>query len=78
MITDSPNEPNGAKTAKKVSKLAALNAFEANSRDKRGLDFYATTFAQPSRPLLLRWARDNKGLTQIEVSEQLGIFQSSY
>lgn len=78
MITDSPNEPNGAKTAKKVSKLAALNAFEANSRNKRVMDFYAKNLAKQLRSLLLRWARANKGLTQIEVSEQLGIFQSSY
>lgn len=78
MITDSPNEPNGAKTAKKVSKLAALNAFEANSRNKRVMDFYAKNLAKQLRSLLLRWARANKGLTQIEVSEKLGIFQSSY
>lgn len=40
MITDSPNEPNGAKPLRKFP-LAALNAFEANSRNKRVMDFYA-------------------------------------
>lgn len=78
MVTDTLVDSPANKTVKKVSKLAALNNFEVDSRNKRVMDFYAKNLAKQLRSLLLRWGRANKGLTQVEVSQELGIFQSSY